>query len=51
MVFYVEYRLFVVLWNTEVTMGRVVCGKKNIKETVEFASANVTYVANLHGGI
>ena len=51
MLIYVEYQLFVVLWNTEVAMGRMVRGKKDIKETAEFASANVTDVANLHGGI
>ena len=49
MVFHIECQLFVVLWNTEVAMGRMVRGKKDIEETAEFALANVTHVTNLHG--
>jgi len=51
MIFYVERQLFVVLWNSEVAMGRMIRGKQNVEETAEFALANVTDVANLHGGV
>ena len=51
MVFHVEGQLFVVFWNTEVAMGRMVRGEKNIEETVEFAFANVADVADFYSGI
>ena len=50
MVFYVDNQPFVVFWNTEVAMGRMVRGKQNVKEAAELALGNVTDVANLHGG-
>ena len=50
MAFYVDNQLFVVIWNTEVAVGRMVRGKQNIEETGELALGNVTDVTNLHGG-
>jgi hypothetical protein len=51
MVSNVECQLFVVFWNTEVTMGRMIRGKENVEEAAEFALANVANIANLHRGI
>src|SRR6266702_8378818 len=39
---------FVIIWNTKVIMGWIICGQQNVEETVESAFANVTDVANPH---
>jgi len=45
-----EGKRLMILWYAEL-LGWVVCRKQSIEKTVEFASAYIAYVADLHGTI
>ena len=40
---------FMIFWHTELLMGWIVCRKQSVEESIEFASAYETDIANLHG--